>query len=266
MIENIKFVVPTLNSYLLLPKLVNSLKNQTWNHWNLLFVDGKSNKDHIEWLKNSCIEDSRLKIIKQEKKFKGIFGAMNQGFKTIEDNEWIFFWGSDDWAISSDILEDLVKKINSYSNKFDLIVCKGRYVDNKSKKISRVSKFLYNKIPKILDKQKFKSKLFLGMTPPHQATLFSKNAFLKLSTFSEELELASDLDYFLKFSEIQNISILVINNELVNMSTNGISGRKHKLRLREVLFCYKKSFGIFFIIPFIFRYIRKVNSKIFNIL
>ena len=116
MIENIKFVVPTLNSYLLLPKLVNSLKNQTWNHWNLLFVDGKSNKDHTEWLKKSSKEDSRLKIVKQEKKFKGIFGAMNQGFKTIEDNEWIFFWGSDDWAISSDILENLVKKINSYSN------------------------------------------------------------------------------------------------------------------------------------------------------
>ncbi len=261
MIENIKFVVPTLNSHLLLPKLVNSLKNQTWNHWNLIFVDGKSNKDHIEWLKNSCIEDSRLKIVKQEKKFKGIFGAMNQGFETVKDNEWVFFWGSDDWAISSDILENLVKKVNYYSNKFDLIVCKGRYVDNKSRKISRVSNFFYNKIPKILDKKKFKSKLFLGMTPPHQATLFSKNAFLKLSTFSEDLVLASDLDYFLKFSEIENISILVLDYDLVYMSTRGISDQKNKLRLIEVLLSYKNYFGILFPIPFILRYIRKIFLK-----
>ena len=104
------------------------------------------------------------------------------------------------------------------------------------------------------------------MTPPHQATIFSQKAFKKISTFSDDLLLASDLDYFLKFSEIENISILVINNELVNMSTNGISGRRHKLRLREVLLSYKKSFGIFFIIPFIFRYLRKVTLKFFKIL
>ena len=104
------------------------------------------------------------------------------------------------------------------------------------------------------------------MTPPHQATLFSKRAFLKLSNFSDKLILASDLDYFLRFSEIENISILVINNELVNMSTNGISDRKHKLRLIEVLFSYKNTFGILFPIPFFLRYIRKFFLKFFRIL
>ena len=266
MIRNIKFVVPTLNTYLILPKLINSLKNQTWKNWELLFVDGESNKEHVEWLKNSCKKDSKLKMIKQEKKFKGIYGAMNQGFKTIKDNEWILFWGSDDWAISSNTLQNLVEIVNSYSNKFDLVVCQGRYVDNKSRKFSRVSNFFKNKLPKILDKKKFNSKLFLGMTPPHQATLFSKRAFLKLSNFSDKLILASDLDYFLRFSEIENISILVINNELVNMSTNGISDRKHKLRLIEVLFSYKNTFGILFPIPFFLRYIRKFFLKFFRIL
>ena len=266
MIENIKFIVPTLNTYLILPKLINSLKDQTWKNWNLIFVDGESNKEHFEWLKNTCNKDPRLKIIKQDKNFKRIYGAMNQGFKTIKDNEWILFWGSDDWAISSNSLQNLVEIVNSYSNKFDLIVCQGRYVDNKSKKFSRVSNFFKNKLPKILDKKNFKSKLFLGMTPPHQATLFSKRAFLKLSTFSDKLILASDLDYFLRFSQIENISILVINNELVNMSTNGISDRKNKLRLIEVLFSYKNTFGILFPIPFVLRYIRKISLKFFSIL
>ena len=88
------------------------------------------------------------------------------------------------------------------------------------------------------------------MTPPHQTTIFSQKAFKKMSAFSDDLLLASDLDYFLKFSEIENISILVINNELVNMSTSGVSGRKHKLRLQEVLISYKNSFGIFFLFSF----------------
>ena len=86
MIEKIKIIVPTLNTYKILPNLINSLKNQTWNYWELLFVDGDSNKEHYAWLKKECKKELRFKIIKQEKNYKGIYGAMNQGFQTIKDN------------------------------------------------------------------------------------------------------------------------------------------------------------------------------------
>ena len=66
MITSIKIIVPTLNTYLILPKLINSLKIQTWKDWNLLFVDGDSTKKHFNWIKNSCLSDSRLNLIKQE--------------------------------------------------------------------------------------------------------------------------------------------------------------------------------------------------------
>ena len=65
MITSIKIIVPTLNTYLILPKLINSLKIQTWKDWNLLFVDGDSTKKHFNWIENSCLSDSRLKLIKQ---------------------------------------------------------------------------------------------------------------------------------------------------------------------------------------------------------
>ena len=50
---------------------------------------------------------------------------LNQGFKTINENEWILFWGSDDWASSSNIFENIAKEINSYQDEIDLVVCKG---------------------------------------------------------------------------------------------------------------------------------------------
>ena len=50
MITSIKIIVPTLNSYLILPKLVDSLKMQTWEDWNLLFVDGESTEKHFIWM------------------------------------------------------------------------------------------------------------------------------------------------------------------------------------------------------------------------
>ena len=264
MITSIKIIVPTLNTYLILPKLINSLKIQTWKDWNLLFVDGDSSKKHFNWIKNSCLSDSRLNLIKQEKKFKGIYGAMNQGFKTIKDNELVLFWGSDDWAISPRVFEDIIFKVNSYKKKYDLLICRGRYIDFKSKKITRKSNFFENKFLSSLDKKMFRKILFLGMTPPHQATFFTKNAFNKISSFSENLELASDLDYFLNLSRIDNISILVLNNELVNMSTNGISSQKNILRFKEVFYSYKKFFGIYFFVPYILRYIRRIFIRVFN--
>ena len=142
MITSIKIIVPTLNTYLILPKLINSLKIQTWKDWNLLFVDGDSTKKHFDWIKTACLSDPRLNVIKQKENFKGIYGAMNQGFKTIKDNELVLFWGSDDWAIYPSAFEDIILKVNSYKNKYDLIICRGKYIDFKSQKIIRNAIFL----------------------------------------------------------------------------------------------------------------------------
>ena len=264
MVTSIKIIVPTLNTYLILPKLINSLKSQTWKDWNLLLVDGDSTKKHSNWIKTLCLSDSRLNMIKQDKKSKGIYCAMNQGFKTIKDNELVLFWGSDDWAISPSVFEEVISKVNSFKNKYDLLICRGRYIDFKSKKIIRKSNFFKNKFSIYLDRKMFRKNLFLGMTPPHQATFFTKNAFDKLSSFSENLELASDLDYFLNFSCIDEISIIVINNELVNMSTNGVSSKKNFLRFKEVFYSYKKFFGMFFLVPYTLRYIRRIFIRVFN--
>jgi len=264
MITSIKIIVPTLNTYLILPKLINSLKIQTWKDWKLLFIDGDSTKKHFNWIETSCLSDSRINVIKQEKNHKGIYGAMNQGFKTIKDNELVLFWGSDDWAISPSTFGDIISEVNSYKNKYDLLICRGKYIDFKTQGIIRKSYFLENKFLLSLDRKKFRKSLFLGMIPPHQATFFNANAFEKLSSFSENLQLASDLDYFLKFSCIDNISILVLNKELVNMSTNGISSQKNILRLKEVFYCYKNVFGIYFFVPYILRYIRRILTRLFN--
>ena len=46
------FIVPTLNSYKKLPKLVDSLTNQTYESWRCLLVDGESNEKHKKWVKS----------------------------------------------------------------------------------------------------------------------------------------------------------------------------------------------------------------------
>ena len=56
-------IIPTLNSYESLPKLINSLNLQTYKNWRVLFVDGNSKKNHRIYLKNLCSENPNFDFI-----------------------------------------------------------------------------------------------------------------------------------------------------------------------------------------------------------
>ena len=60
MVNSILIIVPTLNSYKILPNLVNSLKKQTSDFWRLLFIDGDSNDKHKNYLDSLCSKEKTL--------------------------------------------------------------------------------------------------------------------------------------------------------------------------------------------------------------
>ena len=58
---NLTIIIPTLNSYKIIGKLISSLKQQKFKEWNVLFVDGESKKKHKSYLRNVCRQDKRFK-------------------------------------------------------------------------------------------------------------------------------------------------------------------------------------------------------------
>ena len=137
-------IVPTLNSYKVLPRLIKSLKNQSFNHWRLLFVDGSSSISHKRWIEECCEKDSRINYINQTKNYIGIFGAMNQGLHYASDTDWILFWGSDDWAFSHKTFANLMStfdkyKKNNYNDMPHLIIGRGLYINSLTGKQKRLS-------------------------------------------------------------------------------------------------------------------------------
>ena len=49
--DQFQIVVPTQNSYKILPQLIESIKGQTLGNWKVFFVDGESNLKNVKWLK-----------------------------------------------------------------------------------------------------------------------------------------------------------------------------------------------------------------------
>lgn len=259
MIEiNLAIIVPTLNSYKVLDKLIKSLISQKYKKWRVIFVDGKSSLEHINYLNQLHLNDSRFTRVAQEDKYEGIYGAMNQGINYVKKNEWVVFWGSDDWAFDDNSFERIIYEINSFEQfKPYFIVAKGRYIDLSNFKLKRKTEFL-NLQNKVLSSEKFRHQMFLGNTPPHQSTIFSPRAIKDKLKYRTKFKIAADLDYFLNTSCSRGIKICLMNLEIVKIGMGGFSSLSHNSRLKEVFKCYKDSFGIFAFVPFVLRYIKRV--------
>ena len=258
----IVIVVPTLNSYQLLPRLVGSLISQSWADWRLLFVDGNSSDEHRHWLRNCCQSDSRCSIVRQDSDSPGIFGAMSQAFAAADSHSWLLFWGSDDFAASPEVLADLIAAVNEFqqsSSQPDLIVCRGRYVDDSASVLGRETAFVHDQVRRVLSIPvcHYRKLLFFGATPPHQATLFSPRIRKYLNYYASGFRLSADLDYFLKISRCPDLVVNCLDLELVHMGDGGISGSQTWRRLQEVWTAYQSAFGLLCWLPFVMRYVRR---------
>lgn len=258
-------IIPTLNSHALLPPLVRSLRRQSFPHWRAHFVDGFSCKEHRDYLQMLCKDDSRFSFDNQESDYMGIFGAMNQGIRFANSNkDWILFWGSDDQAASPLVLESVARQLQYYeeiSEQPDLLVCSGIYYARKTFDTQKRG-YSFGRKTRFIFHHSFRRSLFLGSTPPHQATFFSPRVLSLLPGFSSLFRLSADLDYFLRLSVFPQVNVRVANIEVVWIGDSGVSQQKNTQRLREVRLAYVQAFGPLWWIPFSFRYFQRIHSLV----
>ena len=259
---SILIIVPTLNTYHLLGRLVKSLQIQRCQNWRLVFVDGDSCFEHCKSLDYFCYSESRCSWISQDPCQLGIFGAMNQGFAIAKPNDWLLFWGSDDWAANPAVIGAAIGALKVYSNsQADLLICNGRYVNPTTGKLGRSTSFNHSLTTKrIFCSRDYRRAMMLGSTPPHQATLIGPGARARLARYADGFRLSADLDYFLQLSRFNDLRVQVLDLELVHMSSGGISGQQTQRRLQEVRHAYQRAFGWLWWFPFIARYVRRFFS------
>ncbi|WP_233130334.1 glycosyltransferase [Synechococcus sp. 1G10] len=249
-------IIPTLESQRLLPRLVESLRRQTFTRWRVLFIDGPSGRDHRAFLDQLCLKDARFGWQPQDPAEPGIFGAMNQGFAAAGPHEWLLFWGSDDWAAAEDVFSRAVAALAALTPQPDLLVCRGRYVSSPPGDATpgRSTAFRW--------RGTYRRSLFLGSTPPHQATLIGPGARQRLARYAQGFRLSADLDYFLQLSRWPDLRVQVLDLELVHMAPGGVSGVQHRRRLQEVRHAYRRAFGWCWPVPFLMRYLQRIISAL----
>ena len=118
----ISFILPMYKSEKYLPRVVDSIKNQTLTDFEAIFIDDGSPDNSTEFCLNLFGDDRRFKLLK--KKNGGVASARNAGLD-MACGKYIFFVDSDDWIEkdSAEILYETAERENA-----DLIIF-GLYVD-----------------------------------------------------------------------------------------------------------------------------------------
>jgi glycosyltransferase involved in cell wall biosynthesis len=96
--------MPNYNNAEWLPKSIGSIKSQTFNDYDLVFIDDCSSDNSAE-IVVEMINDGDLAIGHIEKIWNG--GARNVGLNCHTDAQYTLFLDSDDWFVNKNVFRDL---------------------------------------------------------------------------------------------------------------------------------------------------------------
>ena len=263
MLKDISFliIIPTYNSFHDLRRLRKSLIKQTFTNWKVIFIDAiKSSTEHKKWLLDCSQSDSRFFVTEENDQHKGIFPSMSYGLKFASKDDWIIFVGSDDWFTSSNSLKSVALRIsNSKKYNLDLLISQTKFVDREKGKTLRI-----NKVPKIryANKSILSRLMFFGYMPIHQSACFSYKTLSQIFPYSKNYYIAADSDLFFRLLTLKRVNLFFLDETFINIQSGGISHQRLFRRMKEVILIYFDFYSFIFLIPFLFRYFRKLFTRL----
>ncbi len=197
-------IMPTYNSESTIQDVLNSIKEQTFNDFEIIIVDGASQDSTIQVIQdfNNTLDQFNLFLISE--KDKGIYDAMNKGIK-IAKGKWLYFIGADDTFYSNDVLSQISGAIKNNPDK-DII-----YGNVISERFNGIYDGPF-------DFHKLKQKNIC-----HQAIFFKKNLFNKMGLFSTKYKAWADWDFNLRCFGDPKVATQYVNLIIASYADGGFS-------------------------------------------
>lgn len=116
----ISVIIPVFNASKYVKDTFNSLQNQTFKDFEVIFINDRSTDNSLEILKDFEIKDSRVCVL-SNKINKGAGYSRNRGI-SLAKGDYIYFLDSDDL-----ILEKTLEILYNESTKYSLDILEGRF-------------------------------------------------------------------------------------------------------------------------------------------
>ena len=236
----ISIIIPTYDSEKNIKNNLNSIKNQSYNNYELVIIDNCSNDKTLDIIKSYRFP--KIKIISE--KDHGIYDAINKGIDAASGDV-ISILHSDDYYYDNNVLLNVVKNFNL--EKCDLI-----YSD-----LIYVKKSNHKKILRYWKSNKFKNGKFLkGWSPPHPTFIVKRNIYNRFGKYILKYGNSADIELMYRYLQIYKINYKYINQILIVMQYGGKSNNKllnivdQNFQIFKILKIEKKIIKIFYFIFF----------------
>ncbi len=109
----IGIIIPNYNYEHTIEKCLNSVLNQTYTNYEIIFVDDMSTDNSVEIAKSYFGKLKKIKIVElKQKRYNG--GARNEAYLHLSDDvDYVYYIDSDDWLYDKYALENINRKLQT---------------------------------------------------------------------------------------------------------------------------------------------------------
>jgi len=190
MTPKISAIIPTYNRAKLLPRVIKSVLDQTFQDFELIVVDDGSTDNTKEVVEKFQKEDPRIKYIWQENS-GGPAKPINTGIKNSSGKYIAILESDDEWLPEK--LEKQVEILEKFQN-VGLVSCYAMKIFPNGKKIIYKTPF-----SGILRKEDWKKYWQLWGILSLSTVLIRKESIEKVGLLDEKLKITADVDFYLRF-------------------------------------------------------------------
>ena len=190
---------------------LESVKNQTWQHFEYIVIDGGSTDGSEAFLEaHSNYIDFWVSELDS-----GVYHAMNKGILKATGN-YLLFLNSGDHFFNHNVLFEN----NEVLKDKDLIYFNLQIVENQNTFIKSYPKTL-------------SFSYFVEDTLPHPATFIKREAFLKTNLYKEDFKILSDWKFFIDAICKYQLTYIKIDKTLSTFYIGGISSNPNNRKLKH---------------------------------
>lgn len=242
----VSIIIATFNAEKTLRKALESVKNQSFQNWECIVVDGASKDGTVEVIKEYIKTDGRFRFISEPD--KGIYDAFNKGFRMAK-GEWVYYLGADDI-----IYPESIKQLETYLKGWDVDIVYG------------------NVMEKLPDGRKYKGKVSTyealpnSMLASHQAIFTRRSLLRRLNGFDLDFKIIGDMDFYVRAHLTKQCSAKFVDNLIIaEFAVGGVSSNKWGCFKEEVLIWKKNKLKLSFLLFQLCRLLWMLFKDIFKI-
>lgn len=259
-IHTFTIITATYNAATTLPRLLESLAEQTCRDFELIIQDGES-KDNTAAMAESY-RDRLPSLSLASEPDTGIYDAWNKALPRIR-GEWVLFLGADDQLAGPQVLESAKEILQNFPDSVLFGAGDMTLVDQAGTALKTITTDCDKAFERL-------SRVF-GMPLPHPA-LFTRQRLLISNTFDASYKIAGDCDFLYRTwkvsEEAEALHLLVTRMSLGGVSSNSAT---EKLLRAESRRCARKHFPLrwnncyryAFLMAESYLYSSKIRLKVF---